>query len=233
MEPLTVHDDINIVAFNLPEKSVAFKHHRSLNLALRRALMSCARDDDGAVGRLFSGHEPDGGPDRSGHHNHVFIAADSNDGRWVSRLIVAAPWVVDRNRTNVREQERSNFTNVVCCLTALRAGELGMIQCRAVPLNDADALVRPARCWESRTNYLATRNLKRRDDVTAFLNQDVALECGRRGLPTPVGVELHDIAVGPKGGKPSARVKLRFATAVRGPVLLGRDSHKGGGLFHA
>ena len=180
--------------------------------------MSCARDGDGSVGPLFSGHGPDGGADRSGHHNHVFIAADSDDGRWVSRLIVAAPWAVDRDRTDTRVRERADFTNVVYRLTALRAGKLGVIQCRAAPLNDADALVRPAQCWESRTNYLATRNLKKGDDVTAFLSKDVALECSRRGLPMPIRVELQDVAVGPRGGRPSARVKLRFATAIPRPI---------------
>ena len=234
MEPRATHDDHDdIVAFDLPENSIALEHYGRLNLALRRALMSCARDDDGAVGTLFSGHVPDGGPDRAIHHNHVFIAADSDDARWMSRLIVAAPWVVDRHRKHVKKQERSHFMDVVYRLTALRAGDLGTIQCRAAPLDDADALVRPALCWESRTNYSATRNLKKRDDVTALLKEDVALECHRRGLPTPVSVELGDVEVGPKGGRPRARVKLRFATAVRGPILLGRDSHSGGGLFHA
>jgi CRISPR-associated protein Csb2 len=31
----------------------------------------------------------------------------------------------------------------------------------------------------------------------------------------------------------AAHVRLRFAVAVKGPIMLGRDSHIGGGLFIA
>jgi CRISPR-associated protein Csb2 len=63
------------------------------------------------------------------------------------------------------------------------------------------------------------------------LLRDIAAECTRRGLPKPE-VELLDLSVGPRDGV-VARLRLRFAVAVAGPILLGRDSHKGGGLFEA
>ena len=64
------------------------------------------------------------------------------------------------------------------------------------------------------------------------LKLDIIVECERRGLPRPE-VEILDLAAGPKGGTLQASVRLRFAVAVRGPLLLGRDSHAGGGLFAA
>ena len=60
--------------------------------------------------------------------------------------------------------------------------------------------------------------------------RDVIAECERRGLPRPE-VELLELNAGPNGGGLAARVRLRFAVAIEGPIMLGRDSHKGGGLF--
>ena len=75
-----------------------------------------------------------------------------------------------------------------------------------------------------------TRYPQRGKDAVATVIQDVILECGRRGIPRPE-VEVLDLKTGPKGGGIAARLCLRFATAIKGPVMLGRDSHKGGGLF--
>jgi hypothetical protein len=49
----------------------------------------------------------------------------------------------------------------------------------------------------------------------------------------PVSVELLEVMSLPNGGGLKARARLGFATGVRGPLLLGRDSHRGGGLFSA
>lgn len=198
--------------------------------------MSLARDDSGGVGRLFSGHEPDGRSDSAGHHGHVFLAADgdgSDDGS-IMRLIVAAPWVVDRRAGRTSGRERRFFEQVVRRLTELRAGPLsrfdGLV---AEPMNDGDPLLGPASLWIGRTPYVATRNLKKRDDPESFVKTDVLAECRRRGLPSSAEVEVLDVRSGPRGGRPSATLKLRFAKAVRGPILLGRDSHAGGGMFRA
>ncbi len=47
---------------------------------------------------------------------------------------------------------------------------------------------------------------------------------------TPRSV-LVDRESGPDGGNVAARLRLGFAVAVPGPILIGRDSHMGGGLF--
>ena len=198
--------------------------------------MSLARDDSGGVGRLFSGHEPDGRSDSAGHHAHVFLAADGdgNENGSITRLIVAAPWAVDRRARRTPGRERRLFEDVVRRLTELGAGPLGRFHGLVPePMNDGDPLLGPATLWSGRTPYIATRNLKKRDDPTSFVTADVLADCRRRGLPSPTEVEVLDVTSGPRGGRPAATLKLRFATAVHGPILLGRDSHAGGGMFRA
>ncbi len=216
---------------------IAAEHRPALVRSLRRALMSLARDDTGGVDRLFSGHERDGPSDRAGHHAHVFLAADGDeaDDRSITRLIVAAPWAVDRRAGGqTYDRQRRFFDDVVRRLTELRAGPSGRFAgLAAEPVNDDDPLLGPATLWLGRTSYIATRNLKKRDDPASLVRTDVLKECRRRGLPSPAEVEVLDVTSGPRGGQPAATLRLRFATAVRGPILLGRDSHAGGGLFRA
>ena len=151
-----------------------------------------------------------------------------------TRLIVAAPWSVDRRGKPRHGNQRRFFDEVVRRLTELRAGPLsrfdGLV---AEPMSDGDPLLGPARLWIGKTPYIATRNLKKRDDPADFVKADVIMECRRRRLPSPAEVEILDVSSGPRGGRPAAILKLRFATAVRGPILLGRDSHTGGGSFRA
>jgi CRISPR-associated protein Csb2 len=92
------------------------------------------------------------------------------------------------------------------------------------------ALIGPSCIWESLTRYLPTRHAGRGNEVGDAALRDLIVECGRRGLPSPVP-ELLELTTGPNGGGVSVRARLRFATAVEGPIMLGRDSHMGGGLF--
>ena len=224
-----------VFVFNLgSERRVAPADGAALMAYLRRALMALARDDEGRVARLFSGHEADGELDRGGHHRHVFLAADGGaaDEPPITRLVVAAPWAVDR-LVAPQSGDRRRFDEVTRRLVELRAGRLGRFDSIvADPIEDGDPLVGPTRTWISRTPYVATRNLKRYDDHSLAVCADVVTECHRRGLPTPA-VDTLVVSAGPRGGRPTARLKLLFATAVRGPLILGRNSHSGGGLFHA
>jgi CRISPR-associated protein Csb2 len=200
--------------------------------AARRALMALARETLGEVPRLFSGHEGDGGRAASGRHEHVFIAADDNDGDGrVDRLIVAAPWACDRS-SKPGHAKRRQFDAVVSRLEAVRAGRLGVIALgQQTGLSSHDVLAGPARVWESRTPYLATRHAGRRMDAAAALARDVTEECVRRGLPSPASIEILECRGVANGGGLKTRARLHFATAIRGPLLLGRDCHRGGGLF--
>jgi len=183
---------------------------------------------------LFSGHEPDGAPASSGGHEHVFLAADDadRDGH-IDRLIVAAPWVCDRSRHGPRQSDRALFDRVVSSISEVRAGKLGVIALGLPPILAAvDAICGPARTWESRTDYHPTRHASRGKDPAAAVVQDVIIECERRGLPRPEA-ELLEFNAGANGGSLAVRLRLRFAVAVEGPIMLGRDSHVGGGLFAA
>ena len=234
MEPVDRQADV--IAFDLGREFHLDSAGRvALVGYLRRALMALARERDGGVGPLFSGHELDGRPLGAGHHMHVFLAADcgSSPDEAIRRLVVAAPWAADR-RARQRRNDVVRFNAVTRRLRVLRAGAVGRFECLAAELvTDGDPLVGPSCSWIGQTPYVATRNLRRGQDATALLRADVAKECVRRGLPVPSEVEVAHLRSGPRGGRPAARVNLRFATAIRGPVLLGRESHTGGGLFHA
>ena len=216
-----------------PEINIASADTVPLLRAVRRALMALSRDDNNHVPRLFSGHEPDGMPAKSGGHEHVFLAADDVDGDGrIERLVVAAPWACDRTSQGSREV-RARFDHVVTKLTEVRAGRLGVITLgSAYPLEADDPLVGPVRKWESRTPYRPTRHASRGKELNAVVVRDVMDECKRRSLPKPE-VELLELNAGPNGGNLAARVRLRFAVAVEGPLMLGQDSHSGGGLFSA
>jgi hypothetical protein len=105
--------------------------------AVRRALMSLSRRSDDTVPRLFSGHEIDGAPAGSGHHEHIFIAAADFDGDGlIDRVVVAAPWRCDRSVRPGRG-DPALFDRVVSSLEVVRAGRLGVITLNA----DADGAV--------------------------------------------------------------------------------------------
>ncbi|MGY3454088.1 type I-G CRISPR-associated protein Csb2 [Bradyrhizobium sp. USDA 4353] len=225
----------DVAVFNLgPEVRITVSDGTALAQAARRALMALARDAKGRVPPLFSGHEADGAPASSGQHRHVFIAADDADGDgFVDRLIVAAPWACDLSAKPGRG-ERQRFDAVVSKFETLRAGRLGVIAlARPVGPADQDAIMGPARLWESRTLYLATRHAGRRKDVAAALIRDLSAECVRRGLPEPAEIEIISSRGLPDGGGLAAHARLTFASAIRGPIMLGRNSHQGGGLFAA
>lgn len=193
--------------------------------------MALSRQRDGSVPRLFSGHESDGERSKTGRHEHVFLAADDRDkDGLIDRLIVAAPWSCDRSVRPERGARRM-FEDVASRLEVLRAGRLGVIALgRPASLAGDDALVGPARVWESRTPYRATRHVGRRKDPKAALILDLVAECARRSLPHPE-VEVLEYSPTPGGGNLRVRARLRFANSVLGPVLLGQESHRGGGLF--
>jgi len=224
----------DVLVFPIPEQArVARDDSGALLLATRRALMALSHEVEGDASRLFSGHEPDGGPAASGRHEHVFLAADDNDGDGrIDRIVVAAPWACDHAMRPERRWRRV-FDTVVSRLQTLRAGRLGvMTLAGAERLPEGDSLVGPSRVWESRTPYRATRHAGRRKDAVAALKGDLLAECQRRRLPKPA-IEMLDVSVLPNGNGLRARVRLHFAVAVKGPLLLGRDSHRGGGLFAA
>jgi CRISPR-associated protein Csb2 len=185
---------------------------------------------------FFTGHVADGAPARSGHHEHLFFLADDADGDGhIDRLALIAPHMADRTvaydstrRSATRDHLRL-LDRALAGMTLLRAGRAGAPSlARAPEPGDDDPIFGGARAWVSRTLYRPTRH-PRRDAAEAAVAGDLVEECGRRGLPRP-DVEIIEVKIGPRGGV-LARARLRFQVAVTGPLLLGRGSHVGAGMF--
>ncbi len=204
--------------------------------ALRRAVMARVRDalgkgPDEGLPLFFSGHEMDGSPANREHHAHLFFVVEPGPS---ARLLILAPHIVLRRSLGGKEAAQLRTLDIALAgFSSLKAGSAGILELAPLPeLQPGHPLLGPARTWESRTPYCPTRHASRGKDAAAALISDVITECRRRGLPQP-GVEIVGCAAGPRGGHVSAHLRLDFAVAVEGPVLLGRDSHMGGGLFVA
>ncbi len=97
---------------------------------------------------------------------------------------------------------------------------------------DADETFGLSRNWRSVTPYCtrSTTTLNTRQSATDFITADLETECARRSLPIPQMVQVVEIREGLRGSI-SGFLELTFRAAVRGPLLLGRGSHFGAGLF--
>lgn len=200
--------------------------------ALRRAVMSRVQDAIGKRAKLpgfFSGHEPNGAPSRSGIHAHLAFAADLVR----HRLLIVAPHVLEgRQPTHPERQHLETLDASVADLNDLRAGAAGRLKLAWSPIHaHEDPLFGAARSWESVTDYQPTRHGKRMTPNEALVS-DVQSEVLRRGIAMPTHIEVIELREGPRGGL-SGRLRLRFATVVSGPILIGRTRHFGGGLFSA
>lgn len=148
-----------------------------------------------------------------------------------SRLLIAAPHVLDRREPTSEEREHlAVLDGALENLRELRVGSAGRLALRRDWVDlDADVLTAPSRTWESVTPYRVTRHAKK-VDATEALCTDLRVECRRQGLPEPVAVHPLE-AHGLRGIGLVGRARLAFAVAVRGPILLGRSRYLGGGLF--
>lgn len=219
-------DKIAVYALD-PETAPPASARADVLTALRRALMALERREYGEVSPLFSGHKPDGRPAGDGHHEHVFLAADTNHGGTrLARLYVIRPDAADRT-TELTQERKRRFDRVTRALKMLRVGPHWVLHplCLPVPPDD-DRLLGSSKSWTSLTDYRPTRHPKKGSDVEAFLKCNVRAEALRRGFPEPK-VEVLDTRPGPRGGL-RARIRLTFAVAVAGPILLGPGSHKAG-----
>ena len=203
--------------------------------AARRAMMArVQRHLRLRLGELLpayvSGHEEDGSPAGGGAHRHIAVAADLPRGR----LLYIAPARLHRRGIRWREVEQDHRRTAQALegMDVLRAGAAGRLTLAPIVLDpESDPLFAPARIWESVTDYHVTRHHRRLSDEEA-LKTDVASELGRRGWPLlrPDAIEVNAVQRGPRG-RLSGRLRVAFPAAQRGPLLIGRTAHKGGGLF--
>lgn len=200
--------------------------------ALRRAVMARVQIVIGERKELpafFSGHERDGAPLRRETKRHLAFASDFSRGH----IWVIAPHLLEGRQPTKKERENLKILDsAVSGLQDLRAGASGRLRLSHHMVSpDADPLLKPSRIWESVTDYEPTRHGKR-VAPEEVISQDIRTEILRRKMTLPEEIEVLSVQEGPKGGL-RAKVRLKFTTAVCGPMLLGRSCHLGGGLFTA
>jgi CRISPR-associated protein Csb2 len=214
----------------------------TITRALRRAVMARAQAIAGSrlkrgdnLPVFFTGHSEAGAPGRatgkaqSGVHEHLFFGLDL-DGV-APRLLVIAPHRADRNPEVRRRTNRALewLAEAVEGLEDLRAGPLGRFNIAQVFPTAVDNILGSGSVWISATHYNVTRHPRGEEDICELLRRDILCELGRRGLPR-AAIDLQSVEIGPRGGVKAA-LRLCFATGVAGPILLGRGSHFGAGLF--
>jgi len=228
-EPVNTPPSIHAFAL---DQAVAPTQVSAVCKALHRAEIARVRDKMNQRGRaaldvFFSGHTADRAPAHSGTHDHLFFSLHPSG----QRLLIIAPHRVMHRPSDVENNKYlRQLDRALTGLTRLNAGKAGAFNLRTLPEpDDNDPLLRASTVWASATPYVPTRHPKRGADAEAFVRADLVNECLSRNLPYPRTIELT-LHTGPKGGL-SADVRLYFAVAVAGPILLGRTSHTGGGLF--
>lgn len=221
-----------IFAFTLDHAKVSPGHETTIASAARRAVMARVQEKLGPgkpLPAFFTGHEPNGAPNRPGHHAHLFYAVDLSSAP--ARLLLVAAHVVEHRNSNRDERKHIRMLEeALADFTILRAGEAGLFKLSVVGgVGDSDPICGLAQTWVSATPYRPTRHPKSKSTVEDALIADVVSECARRNLPRP-DVEVISFGKGPRGGI-QACLRLEFAVAVEGPMLLGREAHKSGGVF--
>jgi CRISPR-associated protein Csb2 len=201
-----------------------------LSQALRRATMARVQAMYGKepMPAYFTGHAEDGTPATGDRASHLTFAFDAER----QRLLVIAPHIVGHYDLNSRERGWiARLDAALADLRELRAGRNGLLRLRPLRIDpDSDPLFRPSNAWQSATAYLVTRHGKR-SSAEATLTDDLKRECLRGGFPAVEVTEVQSRAR--QGVGLFGDAKLNFATAVRGPVILGKTRYFGGGLFIA
>lgn len=221
-------EPLGVMAFRILDRLPLGSNPEQLARDLRRAVMARVQHWIGprrSLPSFVSGHASDGAPLRDGNHRHLAFVADLP--RY--RLLVIAPHRLTHRTPFLPECDGFKLTAAALTdfesLVAGRAGNLNLQQTALDWSNDA--LFAASNIWQSVTDYRPTRHPNR--EVMDALVADVKSEVARLGLPQPK-IAVLSVRQGPKGGI-GARLQLSFPVAVRGPLLLGRTRHLGGGVF--
>ncbi len=199
--------------------------------AARRAMlarMQVALPRGNPIPRYVTGHENNGAPARGGVHSHIAVVPDLPR----RRLLFVAPSLLQRNGVEWREitGDHVRLERALQGMNVLRAGAVGLLALAPAELDaESDPLFAPSRIWESVSDYRAARHRRRLTDEEA-LKVDAGVELTRIGWPAPSDIEILMARRGSRGGL-SGRLKLTFATAQAGPLVIGATMHKGGGVF--
>jgi CRISPR-associated protein Csb2 len=195
--------------------------------ALRRAMMARVRQHlrlrpGGVIPKWFTGHGDDGGPSQDLDHGHVYVWADLEN-----KLIgVFAPHLVhNRAATWEATQNSSVLEAALSGLDTLRAGASGLLIVMREHVEPPSSTV-----WQTCTPYVVRRHVAA-ESASAALAQDCRAALREMGRPS-ARIDVLSVMSAPRLPL-SGMLRLTFATAQTGPVLLGRTAHQGGGLFTA
>lgn len=205
---------------------------------LRLAVMGRARMlfGEDCIPAVFSGH---GMPEGNRHGHAFYLPWDSDDDGRIDRLLIHVPDAMTGDQRRAVEKlnriwsRDGNEWRLV--LEGIGGSEIGM------------PLLKPSTNWASVTPYLHPWHAKPR---FAAIDQ-IRRELRERGFPEPTAIErLEQVAAGPgrlrspihfhrfrarrgltQPDRHGSFWKLRFATAVEGPLALGFACHFGLGLF--
>jgi CRISPR-associated protein Csb2 len=146
------------------------------------------------------------------------------------RLLVIPPHLLERRAPMASERRHMELLDAALDgFDDLRAGPAGQLRLAPGSVDlEQDPLFGSGRVWESATDYQPTRHAKKTTPEAALL-EDLIAEMQRRHMPAPQ-VEVLAAEQGPRGGL-KGRLRLRFAEEQRGPLLIGRSRHRGGGVF--
>jgi hypothetical protein len=173
-----------------------------------------------------------GTSDRGGVSNSSKRRPGAKLQRWSAAHAALGHRLDDASRQPPSEHEQRSWSlleEAMRDVTELRAGAAGMLRLARTSADlEASALFAPVQDWESVTLYRVVRH-RRQLDAAAALAEDIAEECRRLRLPR---AQIEVLAArGIAGIGLVGRARLHLASAVAGPILLGRDRHFGGGLF--
>jgi CRISPR-associated protein Csb2 len=199
----------------------------ALARALRRAVIARCQVEYGR-GRLpsfFTGHDDSGGKVQAAHASHLAFQLDPER----NRLLIITPHCLDRRTPRWEERVAIDLLErALDDFAILRAGSAGLLRLARARTDADDPLVARQRTWRSLTPYAVTRHV-RASTAREAVAADVLVECARCGLPRPQVTVLD--ARGVPGNGLQGHVRLEFAAAIAGPLLLGRSRFLGGGLF--
>lgn len=217
-------------AFAVVEGLVDEPQPPNLTHALRRAVMARVQTSIGERKELpsyFSGHDAEGAPIRRAKSSHLAFAYHPVS-RW---LLVLAPHLLERRSPTKQEHDHLRaLDEALDGFRELRAGANGLLTLspRTICEDVAGSPLGRSRVWENVTPYVVTRHARGASAADALI-VDVRAECRRVGLGEPI-VALRSVR-GVSGTGLTGDLRLTFAQAVSGPLVLGRTRYFGGGLF--
>jgi len=203
----------------------------------------------------LTGHDSQGQPLRGAHEHAHVLPLDLDDDDHLDHVLLWAPMGLDERDQAAARALRRNWTKGSDQpLRVAVAGMGGLDDLRRLPQKIGARLLNVlapgdgATTWISRTPFVPPRHLRYGGKRT--LESQVIAELACRRLPEPVEIEVFDprscerarvqrhfIRARSKGPQPFTNMgftlRLRFATAISGPLALGYGSHFGLGLFEA